>query len=244
MRSILYFIGVSVFIGCVVGFLTGCDMDVNERSEIRQDENEQYDVSYTDNEGTMAQNQPVVTKAVAVISPKSGSNVQGTITFTKVDQGIRVEADIRGLDRNARHGFHVHEYGNCSAQDGSSAGDHFNPFGMAHGGPSHEARHVGDLGNLTAAGNGRANMNMMDETISFSGLSNIIGRAVVIHKSQDDLTSQPSGAAGARIGCGVIGVTEYEKPATSNMSAATGTTMPQSRTTSPNRQTAPRTQSR
>jgi len=148
-----------------------------------------------------------ITKAIAVLTPTSGSHVSGTVTFTKVSNGIRVLADVQGL-APGKHGFHIHEYGDLSSPDGKSAGGHFNPGKMDHGGPMSTKRHVGDLGNLEANGRGHANYDITDTSLSFHGHHSILGRGIVVHEKADDLKSQPSGDAGGRVGVGVIGVTK------------------------------------
>ena len=65
-------------------------------------------------------------KAVCVVHPTKGHNAHGVVTFIKVDGGVKVVADIKGL-KPGSHGFHIHEYGDCSAPNGTSAGGHFNP---------------------------------------------------------------------------------------------------------------------
>jgi superoxide dismutase, Cu-Zn family len=145
--------------------------------------------------------------AIIVLAPTEGNNVHGVISFTAVEGGVRVVADVTGLTPG-KHGFHIHQFGDCSKLDGKSAGGHFNPEGVDHGGPDAAVRHVGDLGNLTADENGVAHLEMTDKLISLSGTHSIIGRAIVIHAGEDDLTSQPTGAAGARLACGVIGITK------------------------------------
>lgn len=147
----------------------------------------------------------IVKKAVAVIHPTEGNSVSGTVTFTKVEDGIKIVADISGLTPG-KHGFHIHQYGDCSAADGTSAGGHFNPENMKHGGPNAKVRHVGDLGNLDANKDGDAHYERLDNVIAFSGSHDIIGRAIIIHAGNDDLTTQPTGNAGARVACGVIGI--------------------------------------
>jgi Cu-Zn family superoxide dismutase len=144
-------------------------------------------------------------KAVAVLHPTGGNSVSGIVTFTKEANGIRVVADIKGLTPGV-HGFHIHDYGDCSSADGNSAGGHFNPMEMPHSAPTSEKRHIGDLGNITADDSGNAKLDWLDTHISFEGHHSIIGRSVIVHASPDDLTSQPTGAAGARVACGVIGV--------------------------------------
>ena len=145
-----------------------------------------------------------ITRARATVRASSGGGtVQGTVTFVLEDKGVRVLADLAGLSPGL-HGFHVHEYGDC-ADAGKAAGAHFNPMHTDHGSPNAMARHAGDMGNITADGNGHAVLEYLDEQLSFSGASSIIGRSVVVHKNADDLKTQPSGASGERIGCGEIG---------------------------------------
>ena len=148
---------------------------------------------------------PKITKAVCVVHPTKGHNAHGIVTFTKVKDGIKVVANIEGL-KPGKHGFHIHEYGDCSALDGTSAGGHFNPEGVKHGGPMDKVRHVGDMGNITADANGKAHFEWTDDLLSFWGPHSIIGRGLIVHAGTDDLHSQPTGAAGPRAGCGVIGI--------------------------------------
>ncbi len=148
-----------------------------------------------------------ITKAVCVLHPTAGNDVSGVITFTKTDYGIKIVADVEGLTEG-KHGFHIHEYGDCNRFDGKSAGGHFNPDGKIHGAPDASERHVGDLGNLMAGGNGKTHYERTDTFISLSGFRSIIGRAIIVHADEDDLTSQPTGAAGSRLAYGVIGISK------------------------------------
>ena len=152
---------------------------------------------------------PSITRAIAVLHPTEGNMVSGVVTFTKENAGIRVVANIKGLSEG-KHGFHIHQYGDCSASDGTSAGGHFNPENVEHGGPDSEVRHVGDLGNIEIDADSTGNYDRIDTVITFNGSHSIIGRAVVIHAGEDDLTSQPTGNAGARVACGVIGITSEQ----------------------------------
>lgn len=161
----------------------------------------------SDTTGMINNNQTDIIKAVAVLHGTKGNNVTGIVTFTKEGNQIKVVADISGLTPGM-HGFHIHQYGDCSAEDGSSAGGHFNPDNVNHGGPADSVRHVGDLGNVEADQNGNAHFEISSSLLSFSGSHSIIGRGVVVHGGEDDLTSQPSGNAGARVACGVIGITK------------------------------------
>lgn len=147
------------------------------------------------------------THAVAVIHPLGDSKSHGTVKFTKEANGIRVVADIEGLPANTTRGFHIHEFGDCSAPDGSSAGGHYNPEQTPHAGPDAQQRHAGDLGNIKSDDSGKAHLDVVLTGISINGPKNpIVGRAVILHEKQDDLKSQPTGDAGGRVACGVIGI--------------------------------------
>lgn len=150
-----------------------------------------------------------IKKAIAVLHPTENNEVSGTVTFTVTADGMRVEAHLQGL-QPGEHGFHVHEFGDCTAPAGTSAGGHFNPFGSQHGAPSSGGRHVGDLGNIEVDEEGNARVQKMDRLLAFEGAASIIGRAVVVHEKRDDLTSQPTGNAGGRVACGVIGIAQMD----------------------------------
>ncbi|RMD81907.1 MAG: superoxide dismutase family protein [Candidatus Dadabacteria bacterium] len=152
---------------------------------------------------------PAARHAVAVLSGTAGSAVHGKVVFTPVEGGVRIVADVYGL-APGKHGFHIHTNGDCSAPDGTSAGGHFNPAGTPHGAPEAgpEHRHAGDLGNLEADQATNAHYDRVDKVISLDGPNSIVGRAVIVHAGADDLKSQPSGAAGRRVACGVIGIVE------------------------------------
>jgi Cu-Zn family superoxide dismutase len=147
--------------------------------------------------------------AVAVLHPTEGNDVQGIVKFTEVAGGVEVVADIDGLTPG-RHGFHIHEFGDCSALDATSAGGHFNPLDMEHGAPTDEQRHLGDLGNITADNEGHAHFEWTDGMLALNGPNSIIGRAVIVHAGEDDLQTQPTGNAGPRVACGVIGIAKYK----------------------------------
>lgn len=149
--------------------------------------------------------QSVDSKAVAEIVSKSGSRVSGWVSFEKVAGGTLVRAEVKGLKAGGEHGFHVHEFGDCSAADAGSAGSHFNPTQKPHGGSAGDMRHTGDLENLKADKKGVAKY---ERTFAEGTLpvTMITGRSVLVHEKIDDLKTQPSGDSGKRIGCGVIGV--------------------------------------
>jgi Cu-Zn family superoxide dismutase len=145
------------------------------------------------------------TKATAVLIPTEGNKVHGVVTYTESGSGVRVSARIEGLTPG-KHGFHIHEFGDCSSKDGSSAGGHFNPAGAPHAAPEAAQRHAGDMGNIEADQNGVANLEYNDTVMKLGDHGAIIGRGVIVHANPDDLKTQPTGNAGGRLACGVIGV--------------------------------------
>ncbi len=146
-------------------------------------------------------------KAIATIETKSDSKITGTVEFSSSEGKVWVTAKLSGLTPG-EHGFHVHEKGDCSSADGKSAGGHFNPTKVDHGDPKGAVHHTGDLGNILANDKGEAELKVELPTsflsLDPSAVNNIVGKAVVVHGGVDDLKSQPSGAAGPRVGCGVI----------------------------------------
>lgn len=146
-----------------------------------------------------------VSKAIAVMNPTEGSKVKGFVTFAKEKNGIRVTAQFDGLTPGL-HGFHIHEYGDCSSPDAGSAGGHFNPMGMPHAAPNAEKHHMGDLGNIEAPKTGPAKYDKVVNFLAMDGPNSIIGRGVIVHLDADDFKTQPTGGAGARVACGVIGI--------------------------------------
>jgi len=140
------------------------------------------------------------------IEAKSGSKLSGKATLSETDAGVHVVLSVEGVAPGGDHGAHVHEVGDCSAPDGKSAGGHFNPAGNEHGLPVVAKRHLGDLGNLTIGKDGKGSLEI---TIPGANLkagdpNSFAGKSIIVHAKKDD-GGQPTGNAGDRIGCGVIG---------------------------------------
>ena len=138
------------------------------------------------------------------IDGKSGSSLSGKAKFSEQSGGVLVEIAVKNAPPGW-HAVHIHEKGDCSSEDGKSAGGHFNPGQHAHGSPHAPEHHAGDLGNMWVGedGTGHHAILMPELTIS-AGSHSVVGRGIIVHAGIDDLTSQPTGAAGGRIGCGVI----------------------------------------
>lgn len=127
--------------------------------------------------------------ASAGVQARSGSTVQGSVSFTPLADGVRIDARLSGLTPG-EHGFHIHEAGDCSAADASSAKGHFNPAGKMHGHHASPEHHGGDLPNLLANAQGEARYSADLIGVSLtSGANGLVGRSVVVHADADDYKS-------------------------------------------------------
>jgi len=159
--------------------------------------------SSTDSAPVRSASEPALPQASALLAPTQGNTVQGTVIFKQEKDGsIRVTAEVSGLTPGS-HGFHIHEKGDCSAPDASSAGGHFNPHGTPHGKAGEGTHHVGDLPSLEAGADGNANLNVVLNSLMLDGDHGIVSRGLIVHANPDDY-SQPVGNAGARVACAVI----------------------------------------
>ena len=148
---------------------------------------------------------PAGPRASATLAATTGNATSGNVSFAQAGASVLVQGEVRGLKPNAQHGFHVHEKGDCSSGDGMSAGGHFNPTGQPHGQHAAPGHHAGDLPSLQADGRGVAQFRFEARAIAVgSGSSDIIGRALIVHRDPDDFTTQPTGNAGPRLACAVI----------------------------------------
>jgi superoxide dismutase, Cu-Zn family len=184
---------------CAGLVFTGCKNDKKE--------NEMDDQPETEVSSEMKKEEKEVKKIKVNLQPVSDSNLSGNVVFTDENGQVSMTAIISGLAEGT-HAIHLHEKGDCSAADGKSAGGHWNPTNADHGkwGDSN-GFHKGDIGNFKVDANGNGTVNLTtDEWCIGCGDKNkdIVGKAVIVHDGVDDYTSQPSGAAGTRVGCGVI----------------------------------------
>ena len=147
--------------------------------------------------------------AEANLSAASASIVSGRLALVPDPRGgVHITGVIGGLQPLQTAAFHVHERGDCSAVDASSAGGHFNPTNQPHGRSSAGAHHLGDMDNLRADAQGRVNVDVRLPGVTLGGgaPNDIAGRALIVHANADDYRSQPAGNAGARLSCGIIRV--------------------------------------
>lgn len=152
-----------------------------------------------------------VTRGICVLNnPDKG--VKGLVKLEESNGKTKLWVTFSGLNPG-KHGFHIHEFGNLTNAC-HTAGPHYNPFGKTHGGPADEERHVGDLGNVDADDKGNVEWEFEDALIRLTGEYSVIGRSFVVHENEDDLgkggvpDSLTTGNAGARVACGIIGLTK------------------------------------
>lgn len=136
--------------------------------------------------------------------PNPQSPVQGTLNFSEVRGMVSVNGTVTGLKPNARHAFHVHENGDCSKPDFTSAGSHYNPTRQPHGAWDGAQHHVGDMPQLMTDASGTAKVSFNSPSMRLTGPDSVIGKAVIVHRDPDDVNAQPVGNAGPRLACGVI----------------------------------------
>jgi len=153
-----------------------------------------------------------IKEAVAMVhGTKGNEKVMGVVHFSDTGSGVKVVADIDGLAPDSEHGFHIHEFGDCTDMEKAmSTGGHYNPEKHQHGKPGEAMSHVGDMGNIKADAQGHAHVEVTLSAATISGKNAILGRGVIVHEKVDNF-SQPVGAAGGRIACGAIGVAQMKK---------------------------------
>ncbi|MCB7479988.1 superoxide dismutase family protein [Christiangramia sediminis] len=185
---------------CAGLIFTGCKNEKKEQEMDAQSESEM-------NSDMETQKEEEVKKVKVSLQAVSDSNLSGNVVFTEENGEVSMTAIISGLAEGT-HAIHIHEKGDCSAADGKSAGGHWNPTDAQHGEwGSADGYHKGDIGNFEVDANGNGTVNFStDEWCIDCGddKKDILGKAVIVHDGVDDYTSQPSGAAGTRVGCGVI----------------------------------------
>jgi Cu-Zn family superoxide dismutase len=143
--------------------------------------------------------------AVVTLESRSASTAGGSVRLAERGGAVRAHVELHGLAPGSEHGFHIHDKGDCSAPDASSAGGHFNPGGAPHGRAGSDPHHAGDIPSVVADAKGEVKAELVLTGITLApGPLSVVGRAMVLHAKRDDFTTQPAGDAGPRIACGVI----------------------------------------
>ena len=144
-------------------------------------------------------------EAVAVIASKSDSHLSGKATFHAAKGKVKLKLEIAGAEPGT-HAVHLHEKGDCTAPDGSSAGGHWNPTHEDHGKWAASPFHHGDIGNVEVGADGKGTLTLTTDLWTIGGApeTDVVGKAVIVHAKADDFATQPTGNAGGRVGCGVV----------------------------------------
>lgn len=125
-------------------------------------------------------------------------------------KGTKITVTVDGISPGL-HAMHFHQTGKCDAPDFKSSGGHYNPEGSSHGHKTQDGPHAGDMMNVNVASDRTGTFIVTNEQVSINGdhglpaLLDADGTALILHAGADDYQSQPSGAAGARIGCAIVG---------------------------------------
>ena len=142
-------------------------------------------------------------QAKAQMMNAEGGSV-GVVMLSATPHGTLLHAKLQNLPEGA-HAFHVHAVGKCEAPFKSARG-HFNPDGKMHGIESEGGMHVGDMPNIHVPASGSLEIEILNIQLRLdASLFDEDGAAIVIHEGPDDYQSDPAGAAGPRIACGVVG---------------------------------------
>lgn len=185
----------------LVGF-TACKNDTKKGEESVETETVEKEV-----EKTVEEVKTAVTSLAFALEPKSGSNASGKVGIIVEDGMVTLEAQIFGLEEGT-HAIHIHEKADCSSEDGTSAGGHWNPTFERHGKWGDEAGyHKGDIGNFEVGPDGTGKVTFTtDQWCLGCGdeKKDILGKSIIVHAGADDFISQPSGASGTRVSCGGI----------------------------------------
>ena len=207
-RSILF-----LFIAVIAVVLSACGGNEEEQQDNTSEDNQSQEEQGNDTESEAADDEQTDNateeEEVLVSLNDTEGNVVATATLVKGDTGVDITLEGTDLP-TGEHGFHIHETGTCEAPDFKSAGGHFNPTDANHGFDDPEGPHAGDLPNIKVAEDGTVNEQVTAEMVTLEkGQENSLykegGTALMIHSKADDNKSQPSGDAGERIACGVIG---------------------------------------
>ncbi|GAB4233537.1 MAG: superoxide dismutase family protein [Methyloligellaceae bacterium] len=149
---------------------------------------------------------PAAAQAASAVIKSADGQELGTLSLTQTAKGVRISGTLRGLEPGV-HGFHIHAVGKCEPPF-KSAGGHFNPHNVAHG-KGEGGPHAGDMENIAVLDSGPVTIDVTNPRVTLNphgkhSLFDADGSAIIFHANADDYVSQPSGAAGPRVACGVV----------------------------------------
>jgi Cu-Zn family superoxide dismutase len=190
------------FAFCAMAFFS-CNNESNENTTTDSSvvRNDSMNMTGADSSAAMA------TQAVATLTGTSPDTVvTGTARFDAAGGKVKLTLDITVPSKAGKEvAVHIHEHGDCGDK-GNMAHGHWNPGNKQHGKWGSGNHHAGDIGNVKLDGQGKGTLTIETDlwTLGGDAMKNIVGKAVIVHSGVDDYTTQPTGNAGSRIGCGVI----------------------------------------
>lgn len=149
----------------------------------------------------MKDNTPLPPSAKAELSAKSGSKVKGSVQVSESKEGLQVRYKLSGLEKNSKHGFHIHEKGDCTSADAKSAGPHYMKVETGNGtSTDNPDKYAGDMPEITADAKGNAEGTTLLSHGGLNKIGEVTNRAIIVHGGPDDIT-KPSAK---RVACGVL----------------------------------------
>ncbi|NND51682.1 MAG: superoxide dismutase family protein [Flavobacteriaceae bacterium] len=196
-----------VLVAFILVFSVACKKDKKETETPTDAQVENSDVETNNNTTTTSTSNSEENKLKVALSAKSNSGVSGNAVFKEDNGVVTMIAVFSGLSEGM-HAIHLHEKADCSSEDGTSTGGHWNPTKEPHGKWGAETGyHKGDIGNFTANASGQGTITFITSEWCIGcgdPAKDILGKAIIVHQGVDDFTSQPTGAAGGRVSCGGI----------------------------------------
>ncbi len=200
MKHLMYFLRVSAWIFLASFILSACNSNSDNSAGTDKD-------SLAVPMNMEANMDSTVDHAVAQLSgTMPDTTLSGSAQFDVVSGKVKMHLEL-AVPSKANHSVavHIHEHGDCG-DAGKAAGGHWNPTNADHGKWGSGSFHSGDIGNVSLDANGKGSIDMETDLWSLGGdaKTDILGKSIIVHGGVDDFVSQPSGDAGARIGCGII----------------------------------------
>jgi superoxide dismutase, Cu-Zn family len=147
-------------------------------------------------------------KLVVAIKTSKGEDA-GTASFKEAKDGkeLTITVKLKNIPFGD-HAVHIHQNPVCDAPDFKGAGGHFNPDNKQHGMENPMGHHNGDLPkNISVGENHKGEITFKVDylTLAAGAPNSVLGHSIMVHEKADDMKTDPTGNAGNRIACGVIG---------------------------------------